>query len=465
MFENLRIHHIFTLAAFTFLLGIVFGFFSFLSGVVLCVMCFVLGLRMRVFFFITLACALGLFLSYAKTKQVDMILHNTLLPAKNEQFRIDNVQEGSDGQRIYISGKNYPYSVYFKYSRYPSLQIGDVIRLQCDYKKPEPFDGFAYDRYLAYRNVTYICGSPYGVEVIGNDTSIFDHVSALMTTQVKKIFLQPTAGFFEGLVLGNKGGVDEDIVSQFRITGLSHVIVISGMHIAIVSSLVSRMFFFLRGWRKFFIQVSLLIVYLGVIGFPPSAIRGVIMGSMLLLSEVVKRRRNALNILLLAAILMSLWKPHGLLVDAGFQLSFAATAGLLFFKPIVDRWLDGFPELFGYKETLSASLAAIIFTTPLSSWLFGQFSLIAPIANIIVVPFVAFILLGAIACLALSFIPSLAIVFSYPLHIFVLFLFSIVQRLSDIHYASIVFPDFHFVFVILMYIPLALLIVLNQKER
>jgi competence protein ComEC len=124
------------------------------------------------------------------------------------------------------------------------------------------------------------------------------------------------------------------------------------------------------------------------------------MGLFVLLASQVGRASRATNALAFTAFVMLLVNPKVLVFDAGFQLSFLATMGIVYINPILQKFTKKWPKVFGLKEVLITTLSAIIMTTPLILYQFGRFSLVAPLANLLIVPLVP-------AVMAIGFITGL----------------------------------------------------------
>ena len=112
------------------------------------------------------------------------------------------------------------------------------------------------------------------------------------------------------------------------------------------------------------------------------------MGVVVLLSKQIGRLSQVGRILILTAFLMLLVNPRLLFFDAGFQLSFAATLGLVYISPLLEDYFKKIPKLFGIRDALLTTFSAIIATTPLILFLFGRFSLVAPLANLLILPII-----------------------------------------------------------------------------
>ncbi|EKD76555.1 MAG: hypothetical protein ACD_43C00062G0001, partial [uncultured bacterium] len=145
------------------------------------------------------------------------------------------------------------------------------------------------------------------------------------------------------------------------------------------------------------------------------------------------------------AALMAAYNPYILLNDLGFQLSFLATIGLIYFQPLVAQFTLWLPEWFSLRETISTSLAAAIPTAPLIAWQFGTFSPVSFFANIIVLPVSNLLLFAGAGITALALVlPNVARLFAYLLWQLTWLMLHIQTWLSSLPHAyveNIVFSD------------------------
>ncbi len=195
------------------------------------------------------------------------------------------------------------------------------------------------------------------------------------------------------LVLGSRAAqLDFDLQEAFREVGLAHVLAASGFHVSLLVGVVFVLTRRLPVRLQQGILLAVLGIYLTLTGFTPSVLRAAVMGAaaMLVLTEPRlegKVRLNPLGTLLVAAVLLLLYQPLWI-TDLGFQLSFAATLGLLVGAGPIGSRLDFLPP--AVATALAVPLAAQIWTLPLQVAIFGRiptYSLLAnPLLLILLVP-------------------------------------------------------------------------------
>ena len=342
------------------------------------------------------------------------------------------------------AGKHPPGKVYIKTGRYPSYHYGDRVTVHCTLLQPKPFDTFAFDKYLARHEVFTICQRARLQRLeSGQGNPVFHGLYAIRNwfrSRIRQLWPEPVASLMLGVILGIQDDIPDDIVEQFRVTGTIHVLVVSGMHVVIIAQLLTKA---LRGalsarWR-FIVIGGVLFGFCVITGLQASVVRAAIMGMVPLLAELVYRRPTMHISLPVIAAVMALDNPYVVLHDMGFQLSFLATIGLVYFQPLCDRACWWVPSQFTLRETVSTTVAATIPTTPLIISTFGTFSVVSLVANIVVVPISNIMLFGGTAAIALQqalpMLPNLAQYVAYVLNTIVWWMLNIITYLSDLPFA------------------------------
>ncbi len=273
-----------------------------------------------------------------------------------------------------------------------AVSTGDRIRFAAELALPRDFDGFAYREYLERQAIGAIA-RPFAVEVVGRDggvASVVGTVRAVLLRGLNQLVPEPEAALGAGILLGVRAAIDPDLNDAFARAGLTHVVAISGWNIAIVTAIVMALLRPLErrpGGRRTVtaIAVALVAGYVLLTGASPSVVRAALMAGCLLAARLGGSRTRAASALGLAALLMLLAAPS-VLWDVGFQLSLLATAGLVWFGAAVEARLGWLPPL--VREPIALTLAAQLTTLPVILVNFERLSLVAPIANVLVVPFV-----------------------------------------------------------------------------
>lgn len=206
------------------------------------------------------------------------------------------------------------------------------------------------------------------------------------------------------MLFGGYEGIRPELLEAFTTTGIVHILSVSGSHISLIAAVTAWLTVLLRfpKWLRALSVISVIVTYVVLAGLVPPAVRSGIMGGTAFLGLVLGRERDAQRILIITGFLMLMVSPL-LLFHISFQLSFLATAGLLFLAPVLRRRMERLPAL--AAGSLSITISAQLATVPVLAWYFNQVSLSSLLSNLVVVPLVEIIivfgLFGGIAALVL----------------------------------------------------------------
>jgi competence protein ComEC len=355
---------------------------------------------------------------------------------------------------------------------FPEFNYGDLIEVECKIQKPEPISDFRYDNYLAKDNIHALCypyhdislvESGHGNPVLAGIFFVKDKFAAL----TNKIFPEPQASFLAGLLYGARSGLPSEVLDNFQATGVTHIIAISGYNITIVSAIFLIVAYSLGFSRKkaFPWVIGAIALFVIFTGASPSVVRAGIMGGLVLFAKQTGRTSNIFNVLIFTAAIMSWQNPWVLIYDAGFQLSFLATVGLVYFTPLIMPWFARLPRAMGLQESVVSTLAAIIMTTPLILFQFGRFSLIAPLANILILSAIPLTMMLGFATVIAGFISfGLAQLISWLPWLILEYMLKVTEILSKIQFAQLQIPNFHWSILMAMYLWLFVYIYFGQRK-
>jgi competence protein ComEC len=278
---------------------------------------------------------------------------------------------------------------------------GDRVTFVATVEEPVDFDGFAYRAYLARQGVggiarTYQANVEHGVEgplatIAATRRALRDGLDAIVP--------EPEAALGAGILLGARASISPDIQDAFAVAGLTHIVAISGWNIAIVIGLIARALDRVRRrrggrWIVPAATAAAIASYVLLVGASPSVVRAALMAGALLVGRLAGSRGHAASALMLAALIMLIAAP-AVLWDVGFQLSLLATAGLIAFAAPMEAVVARVTPLPGWlREPVALTLSAQLTTLPVILSSFERLSLVAPLANVLVVPVVPFVMLG-----------------------------------------------------------------------
>lgn len=240
------------------------------------------------------------------------------------------------------------------------------------------------------------------VVAVGRGNFLVEKLIALrefLTGRLNELFPEPAASLAGGILLGARSQIPKEVTSDFKKAGVTHILAISGFNIVILISCVAALASFFSRRVGTVFTLAVIVAFTILVGASGSVIRASVMGSLSVIARFFGRKASALRTLFLTAYLMALLDPFIIFYDIGFQLSCGATAGLIVFGR---RWQDRFekfPEFLGIKECLITTNAAQVFTTPMLIYYFKGVSLVAPLANILVLPAIPWLMLGSFVSL------------------------------------------------------------------
>jgi len=332
---------------------------------------------------------------------------------------------------------------------YPAFEYGDELEFVCVLRAPEKYQGFSYDRYLARYDIYSVCYYP---KILSHNQLVENNIVEKFYKNIysfkNKVRLLINSGlnknesdFARAIILGDKRALSNETRENFSQSGLSHIAVISGLHISIIVALL--MFFLiwvgLNRNSAFYASGFFLFLYIVLIGAPASATRAGLMGFLLLLSLKIGRLNKITNSLLLAAAILLLINPRLLRDDIGFQLSFLAVLGIIYIYPKIKKILENFFIFKKFKNnfsifiinTICITLSAQIITAPILLYNFGAVSLIAPISNLLVLWLLPFLLISLFAAIVLGLVfPSLSALFFFPAGLILKYILFIAEKFA-----------------------------------
>lgn len=363
---------------------------------------------------------------------------------------------------IKLTVKTDKYKVLITVPNYPEYFYGDVLKIQGKLQIPEIFDEFNYKNYLAKDKIYFVIYYPK-IEVLERNTGspIFGAILKFknkITDKVENIMPFPEVSILEGVILGNKQIFSEKIKNDLSITGTSHIVAISGMNIVIISNILMFVLIGLGMWRKqaFWFVLILIFLFILMVGAPASAVRAGIMGAILLYAQKIGRLSNAARIVIFAGTIMLIFNPLLLRYDIGFQLSFLAVLGLIYIKPILDKWIEKIKkqeQISFLLQIITTTIAAQISVLPILVYNFGKISFISPITNILIVPFIEFFtILGFVFILGLMIFPFLGKILLWPAYLGGAYILKTIDLFSRIPWAAKQISNVHWIWISLYYL-------------
>ena len=373
-------------------------------------------------------------------------------------------------------------------NRYPEYKYGEKLKIVGELKTPQEFEDFNYKDYLIKDGVYSLMYYPeierIKVDSISFNSLIYSKILGFKDKFRKSIsqnLSSPQSSILFAIILGDKSRISDDWKQKFNITGIRHITCVSGMHIVILSGILMIIGIALGLWRgqAFYFALFFLVLFIIMIGAPPSAVRAGIMGGLFLLAEKIGRLKTADRSLVFVAALMLFYNPLLLKSDVGFQLSFLAVLGIIYLMPIFQNWFSylNFPKknsdeprkksMNFFKDILAMTLAAQVFTFPILIYNFGYISLISLITNILIAPLLPFIMvLGFISGLVGMVWQTLGWILSLPIWLLLTYVIKIVDFFSQISWIYLVIEDISWIWLFIVYFVLIIITwCLKEKQK
>lgn len=341
-----------------------------------------------------------------------------------------------------------------QFPQYAELSRGERIRVVCRVALPDNEAlGFDYRMYLAKEGIGAVCRPTEWERLPERQwyAPLFALRGDIQTLLVHHI-PRPESGLVSGLLLGGDEGLSRAAQEDFKAAGLSHIVAVSGYNVTIVAETLLFILVF-AGLRR---RQAFLLILAGVWGFvllsgaSASAIRAGVMGSLVFVAFQFGRPQLGMRALCLAAAGMLFWNPLLLRYDVGFQLSFAATLGIMLSAGgDVGRVLGarGFLVRLGL-----ATLAAQAFVAPLLLHHFHMLSLVGLLANLVVLPLLpATMLLGAFTAGAGAMSAFAGTVFGWTAYIMARTVFAVTETAAQAPFAEASVAAFPWWAVVLWY--------------
>jgi ComEC/Rec2-related protein len=358
---------------------------------------------------------------------------------------------------------------------YETLRFGDALMVKCALHLPEgEGSGFDYRMSLAKDGVGYLCRPEAWsrADQSGGVSRISMAVFAVRRTfegWIGRVLVGAEAALAQGLLLGGDGRLTEETRERFSRTGLSHIVAVSGSNVALVIEAFS-VAALAAGFRRkasFWLVASGVGVFVYMAGASASALRAGLAGILALWAVRCGRGSSGLRLWLVVGAGMLAWNPLLLRYDIGFQLSFAATAGILLTLPFFRRIRLGSGALGTWLgDTVFMTMAAEAFVAPLVLYHFHTFSAVSLAANFFVLPLVPFAMFFSFAAaLSVPVSSVLARVAGGLASAVLRFVLSVVDALGSLEWSSIGVEGFRGVHLAVWYVALLVSVLLARRRQ
>ncbi len=341
---------------------------------------------------------------------------------------------------------------------YADVQYGDRIRAVGGLERPPVYDTFSYRTYLAQRGIYSMMAEAEVTVLDSHQACLFmDYILRLKAYALRvlpTLISEPQASLLTGILLGVESGIPERLDNAFSATGTSHIIAISGFNLALVAGVFTNLAyrFGKRGWR---LPLALIGVwtYTLLVGASAAVLRSALMATVGVVARQSGRKVHGPTSLATSVWVMSLINPY-ILWDVGFQLSFAATLGLILYtKPLSQGVQRLFERRIGatlatrlvamLDDSLIVTLAAQLTTTPILVGRFHRFSLVSLVSNFLILPAQPFVMTwGGLALMTGMVLRPLGEMLGWIAWPFLTYTIGVVSKTAEIPHAAVEIAQF-----------------------
>ena len=317
-----------------------------------------------------------------------------------------------------------------------NYHLGDIIEVKGDLSIPKKNTTkylFNYNSYLKHKNIYYTVTSTNIKKLSNNKNIYFKLKNVIVNLSEKNAYLKT-------FLLGDKSNLSTKVMSSYQENGISHLFAISGMHIALLSSLITKFLkkFKVTEEKRYYITSTILIMYLLLVGFSPSILRGVLFYLLFSLNKVYYFYVKPVNIFIVI-LSVSLLINYNYVFDIGFWYSFVISFSLI----VTSKYLTSNNYLLGLLKT---SIISFLVSIPISLYSFYQINISSIFYNLFFIPYVSIIVFP------LSLI-TLVLPMLLPIYeILIKILEEVSLFLSHNRLLILTFPRINFVFYIIYYI-------------
>ena len=394
-------------------------------------------------------------------------------------------------KNIKVTGGINLYARYKEKNLIPEARIGDKIsayghlRLPINYNNPGQLDVVTM---LKSDGITAIfTASKKGVEIEYAEVGIYTKFLRLMAEvrehykeSMKAVMSERDASAIFAMLFGGYEGLNPELVESFVTTGIVHILSVSGSHMSLLAVTVAFICNFFKLGRKLKLFLGFIVIFLYTVlsGFLFPVIRSAFMGFLVFYAASFDYEKDSRRSLTLIAMIMLLNSPL-ILFHISFQLTFTATAGLIYFSPIIGEKILKFMHdklnfskeiptiknrfLFNTAMSFACTISAVIFSQPIIAWYFNNLSLSSLISNLIVIPIIELIIIWGLfaGILGLIIAPLAKFVFLFD-SLMLGLAYELNKIIANLPFSNIYFPTINFAWSIFYYI---ILIFMVQKKN
>lgn len=262
---------------------------------------------------------------------------------------------------------------------------------------------------LAYQDSEVIYSTPEKISLFYYPAVL----SAEIERTLQACFPQDTASFAKALLLGDTPELGYEVDTALKVSGIRHIVAVSGLHVAILFALLQIVTLKRTGLTAL-LGIPMLVLFAALAGFSPSVNRACLMCGLMILGRLINKEYDGATALAFSVFVMLMVNPLAV-NSVSLQLSVSSVASIfLFHRPFYEWMLTKFPDwkrygrggklIQGAAASISVTVSAMVLTTPLCAYHFGAVSLVGPLTNVLVLWVISFVFYGILAVCALNLV-------------------------------------------------------------
>ena len=333
------------------------------------------------------------------------------------QGKIYKIENTAFGTNIYLKGVEVEHGeksvsvkrIFVNTEKIPNVKIGNIIKVRGKLRQfEEAANKGNFDSRKYYLSLGFYGKIEAGtIEVINSEYSgirqglyelrmeIIERLEKLCSDN-KGIFsiINNKNGIIGAIILGDKTDLDSDIKELYSVSGIAHILAISGLHISFIGMAIYRL---LRRRFRFLFSAAVsipVVLSFGIMsGFGISTMRAIIMFILKIIGEVLGRKYDAITAISLAGLVLLVQNPF-VVCNSGFQMSFGAIIAIVLILPIVEEILNTDNKII---KVLSANFTISLVMNPILAWNYYELPTFSFLLNIVVVPLMSVVIVSSIA--------------------------------------------------------------------
>ena len=348
--------------------------------------------------------------------------------------------------------------------------LSKMLSFKCIVEKPKGArnpGGFDYADYLHKRG---ILGTSYIGDgtIINVEKDVYSNILIVWgrnirkeaSKRVKEAMPSDEANVLTAMTFGDEETLDESYEEKFREAGVSHILVVSGGNVLVISTMIFFLLKLLKVKRKTRIIFCILgiFVFIMICGFSVSAVRGGIMATIMLTSFLVLREKDSISSLMVSGIIILILMPYSI-YDVSFLLSFSSVLSIILLNPIImEKFSKVLPKWL--VAALSVSLSAQIGTIPIVIYYFNTLNLMSIITNVLIAPIFSVVPIIGIILALFGGVLEFTSFITGPLVSIMLKIIDVMSRVS-----SFLIPDPSVLSIIAYYVGVAIVFLKMKKFK